>query len=200
MKTITKVRAAIVIGAAAAVAALGVMATAQGSPTATQRPTVEAHVSWEFHPANLAEARQRAEQIVHIQVMSVHAGPDIITPAPGEPGGVDRIPTQRVTVKVLRSFKGTARAGDQLTIFQTGGVVSTAKPGDDHPRTFIAGDPFYAAGEQHVLMLVPGPAGTLRIIAPEGRYRVGSGGKLTGTTHGPVADEVMAQGMRAFES
>jgi hypothetical protein len=103
---------------------------------------------------------------------------------------VDRIPTQRVTLKVLRSYKG-ATASTQLTLFQTGGLVSTAKAGDSHPRMMLDGDPFYTTGEQYLLMLVAGPQGTVRVVAPEGRFRyTASTGALAPVVAGPVADQV----------
>jgi hypothetical protein len=78
-----------------------------------------------------------------------------------------------------------------VTLFQTGGTVSTAKAGDNHARLVLDGDPLYTAGEQYLLMLVPGPQGAQRIIAPEGRYRYDTAtGKLAPTVAGPVANQV----------
>lgn len=189
----------LVAGTAAALGTLGVISTGQAkSPAVTERPTVTINAVWEYKPASLAEARAKAEQIVAVKVVSVTAGPDIVTPAKGEPDGVSRIPTQRVVVSVQRTFKGSGKAGQQLTLFQTGGVVSTAVAGDTHPRMVVDGDPFYAAGEQYVLMLVPGLPGTMRIISPEGRYKVDAKGNLTSAAHGTVADQVKAQGLAAF--
>jgi hypothetical protein len=187
-----KLKKKIIIGAVGALALGAVIAqSAVYGNAADERPTVTIHASWDFHPQTLKEARDHAQTIVLAQVVSVRAGDDIVTREPGEPDGVDRIPTQRVTVTVLQSFKGTATANQQLTLFQTGGVVSTAKAGDIHPRMVLDGDPFYANGEQYLLMLVPGPRGTLRVIAPEGRYRYNaSTGALTPMVAGPVADQV----------
>jgi hypothetical protein len=185
----------------AALGVLGVVAAAGQAKPATspaERPTVTMNAVWDFKPASLAEARAAAQQIVSVTVVSVAAGPDIVTPAKGEPDGVDRIPTQRVVVQVTKAYKGTAKVGDQLTLFQTGGLVSTAVPGDTHPRLVVDGDPFYAAGEQYVLMLVPGPQGTLRIISPEGRYKIDAKGTLSSATHGSVVDQVKAKGLAAF--
>jgi len=191
-------KATLLIGAAVSLAALGVVVGAQAKSAPAERPTVTVNAVWDYHPATLAAARAKAEQVVQVTVVSVAAGPDIVTPAKGEPDGVDRIPTQRVTVSVLRAFKGSAKVGDQLTVFQTGGVVSTAVPGDTHPRMVVDGDPFYAAGEQHLLLLVPGPQGTLRIISPEGRYRIDAAGKLSSAVSGPVVAEATAKGLAAF--
>lgn len=187
----------------AALGILAVVAAGQAKPAApaapaAERQTVTMNAVWDFKPASLAEARAKAEQIVSVTVMSVQAGPDIVTPAKGEPDGVDRIATQRIVVQVAKSFKGTAKTGELLTLFQTGGVVSTAVPGDTHPRLVVDGDPFYTAGEQYVLLLVPGPQGTLRIIAPEGRYKIDAKGNLTSAAHGTVVDQVKTQGIAAF--
>lgn len=185
-----KFKTKLVIATALALAAGGVAAQAAVADRTDARPTVTVHAQWDFHPTTLAQARARAQQIVLAEVVSVRPGADIVTPAAGEPDGVSRIPTQRITVRVFNSYKGTAKQGEELVLFQTGGVVSTAEPGDTHPRLVLDGDPFYAKGEQYLLMLVPGPQGTLRVVAPEGRYRVDKNGNLTAMVTGPVADEV----------
>lgn len=188
------------IAAALVLAAGGVVAgTAAGGQT-PQRPTATVHAQWDFHPTSMAQAQSRADQIVLAEVVSVRAGADIVTAQAGEPDGVDRIPTQRVTVRVLKSYKGTAQAGQQLTLFQTGGVVSTAKAGDSHPRLVLDGDPFYVKGEQYVLMLVAGPQDTLRIVAPEGRFRTDRSGQLTAMVSGPVADQVSGLNLAQLEA
>ena len=47
-------------------------------------PVVETHASWAFHPNSMAEAQAKASTIVQGQVVSVAAGPDIVTFAKGE--------------------------------------------------------------------------------------------------------------------
>jgi hypothetical protein len=183
--------ATILVGLLAALGVGGVVAASLGHAGTDQRPTASIHAQWDFHPTTLAQARNRAQSIVLVRVVSVAAGPDIVTREPGEPDGVDRIPTQRITLTVLRSFKGAAATGAQLTLFQTGGTVSTAKAGDNHPRLVLDGDPFYTAGEQYLLMLVAGPQGTQRVVAPEGRFRYDTAtGALAPMVAGPVADQV----------
>jgi hypothetical protein len=186
-----KLKTRILIGAVAALGVGGVLVQSAVYGSADQRPTATIHATWDFHPQTVKEARDRAQTIVLAQVVSVRAGDDIVTSEPGEPDGVDRIPTQRVTVTVRQSYKGTATVNQQLTLFQTGGVVSTAKAGDSHPRLILDGDPLYSNGEQYLLMLVLGPQGTLRIISPEGRYRYDPAkGTLTPMIAGPVADQI----------
>ena len=174
-----KLKTKVIIGAALALAAGGAATQAAVADRADDRPTVTMHAQWEFHPTTLAQTRARAQQIVLAEVVSAQAGDDIVTPAAGEPDGVSRIPTQRVTVRVVYSYKGSAKQGEQLVLFQTGGVVSTAKAGDTHPRMVLDGDPFYAKGEQYLLMLTSGPKGMLRVVSPEGRYRVDRSGALS---------------------
>jgi len=196
-----KLKTRILIGTVAALGVAGVLAGSAVYGSADQRPTVTIHATWEFHPQTVKQARDRAQTIVLAQVMSVRAGNDIVTREPGEPDGVDRIPTQRITVSVLQSYKGTATVHQQLTLFQTGGLVSTAQAGDRRPRMVLDGDAFYSKGEQYLLMLVPGPEGTLRIISPEGRYRYdAASGTLTPMVAGPVADQIKGTRLADLES
>lgn len=93
---------------------------------------------------------------------------------------MDRIPTRRVTVQVPTSYKG-ARAGQRLTLFQTGGTVTAPPPpakvtkGDvaqsNVQQVILEGDPLYSAGEEYLVMIEEGPQGTMRTVSPEGRYR-----------------------------
>ncbi len=91
-----------------------------------EQPEATAAASWNFHPKSLQETRDRAHTIVQAKVLSVEAGEDLVVPARGEPTGEDRIPTQRITVKVSKAHKGAAKGGDTLTLFQTGGDVQSA--------------------------------------------------------------------------
>ncbi|MCT2280187.1 hypothetical protein M3G91_21460 [Micromonospora chalcea] len=185
-----KLKTKIIIGVALALAGGGLATQAASADRPDQRPTVTMHAQWGFHPASLAQTRAAAQQIVLAEVVSAQPGEDIVTPAAGEPDGVSRIPTQRVTIRVVHPYKGTAKQGEQLVLFQTGGVVSTAKAGDTHPRMVLDGDPLYTKGQQYLLMLTSGPQGTLRVVSPEGRYRVDRSGALTPMIAGSVADEV----------
>ncbi len=87
-----------------------------------RQPAVLAHAVWGFQPKTLAEACDKAEVIARVRVESVVQGPDDVVPAPGEPSGEDRLPTQRVTLRVLKSYKGTVADGQALTLTQTGGT------------------------------------------------------------------------------
>jgi hypothetical protein len=193
--------ALLAVSAALAVGVVGQVANYRGHP-----PTATLKASWSFHPQTVTEARSRAQSIVLGQVVSVQQGNDIVTQQPGEPGGVDRIPTRRITVKVLKTYKGTAQNGTDLTLFQTGGSVLPAAPAKGQQATthvmqvVLEGDPGYRVGEQYLLMLEPGPAGTLRPISPEGRYRYSpSSGALTPMVNGAVPDQIKASRLTSLE-
>ncbi|WP_412542955.1 hypothetical protein R8Z50_10875 [Longispora sp. K20-0274] len=179
----------------AAVAAIGLgaqAATAGGS----EGVTVPLRATWAYQPHSLTEARDTAQTIVLADVVGIQRGPDIVTAQPGEPDGVDRVPTQRVTLRVVTSYKGAVRAGEQLTLFQTGGTVN----GKPNLRMELVGDPAYNRGEQYLLMLVPGPDGTVRAISPEGRYRHDKAtGALTPMVDGSVGSEVRARKLTDWE-
>ena len=119
------------------------------------------HVTWHFHPTTLAEAQEQASAIITAQVVAVVQAADLVVPVAGEPNGEDRVPTQRITVEVLDALKGNV--GQTLTLFRTG-----------TDSTGIEGDPAYQVGETYVLFVQPkeDEAGSYRLIAPEGRFRV----------------------------
>ena len=187
---------ALTVGAGAQVAAY------QANPSPT---TV--HASWSFTPKNADELRARAQSIVLARVQSVSAGPDIVTPQAGEPDGLDRIPTRRVTVEVLKQYKGAGTPGQTLTLFQTGGTVEPAAPakGTKNAMTkvqqvVLEGDPAYRAGEEYLFMLEAGPQGTLRPVSPEGRYRHDPRtDALTAVAQNPVAADVASNRLAALE-
>src|SRR5262249_7897538 len=98
-----KLRSKLLAGAALLLAPGGVASQAT-SGHADTRPTVTVNAQWDFHPSTLSQASSRAQQVVMAEVVSVSAGTDIVTPEANEPGGVDRIPTQRVTIRVIQSY------------------------------------------------------------------------------------------------
>jgi len=166
------------------------------------------HASWTFSPKSSMELRTRAASIVLARVVAVNAGPDIITKQAAEPDGVDRIPTSRVTVSVISTYKGSASAGQRLTLFQTGGTTSLPaapakgdKSATSHvQQVVLEGDPAYRKGEEYLLMLEAGPEGTLRPVSPEGRYRVdSSNGALTAMVSNEMTKQLTAQRLSALE-
>ena len=151
-----------------------------------ETPVVETDASWAFKPKNLAEAQAKAHTIVEGEVISVAAGQDIVTKAPGEPNNEDRIPTQQIKLRVNKVQKGNAKVGQVVDIFQTGGVaLPTGQPdGKQGARiqthlVLLSDDPLYKAGEQYLMLLEDGPKGMLRSISPEGRYRIESNSVVT---------------------
>jgi hypothetical protein len=113
-------------------------------------PTTVVHATWRLTPNNFSDVVNAADTVVEAQVESVQAGAPIVVPAPGEPGGQDVIPTERVTVNVRTTEKGNAKAGERLVIFQTGGQRRV-----DQPR--VNGRP--DESRNHVTRMGPQPGG-----------------------------------------
>lgn len=203
MTRITKVLTGASLALAVAVAAQIGLYHHQAPSTST------VHASWIFKPTSVKALQARAKSIALVKVVKTEAGPDIVTSQPEEPAGVDRIPTQRITVEVLQSYKGRAAVGQQLTLFQTGGTVAppppSAKPAKGENieaevhQVILAGDPLYQPGEEYLVMLEDGPAGTLRPVSPEGRYRYDrSTGKLDPMVHNSVTSQVSSKSLTAL--
>ncbi len=131
------------------------------------------------------------------------AGPDIVVPQKGEPDGFDYVPTQEVVVQVTKVLKGDAKVGDLLTLSQTGGDLQTPSQAKVQRPTFVLhDDPFYAAGEQYLLLLDPRPQtpGQFVTISPDGRYLVQQDGTLKAMDPArPAAREVHGKTLAAME-
>lgn len=151
-------------------------------------PPEGAHLDmvWRFRPKTFQEGRDRASLIVLVDVVAVERAQDLVGYHPQEPGGETRYPAQRITLNALKVYRGQATAGQQLTLFQTGGVT------DDYsvPR-FAPDNPQFQKGERYVLLLEPAAQDLFRIIAPEGRYRLERGGTVT-----PVVDNAVTRDLR----
>jgi hypothetical protein len=145
------------------------------------------HATWIYHPQSLGEARAKASEVVLARVSAVAAGPDIVVPVEGEPNGEDRIPTQRISVEVLKSYKG--KTSSTLTIFHTGTDTN-----------FIEGDPGYQVGETYLFFVEPkaDEPGTHLLISPEGRYRVVNN-KLEAVTHDGIAPQLHGKPLAEIE-
>jgi hypothetical protein len=188
-------------GAALALALAGQVAIYQA-----EMPVVTASASWKFKPASLAETRDKASSIVQAEVVSVAPGPDLVVPASGEPTGEDRLPTQRVQVKVKKAVKGGAKAGDVLEVFQTGGkLLPSGQPdGKNNARlqaklVILEGDPLYQVGEEYLLFLEDGPRGMKRAVSPEGRFRVERAGALVAMVQNDATKELHGKAAVALE-
>jgi hypothetical protein len=146
-----------------------------------QAPRETHHAIWVNNPNNLAEGQQLASQIVRGRVIDITRGQDIVVKTPGEPEGVDRIPTEIVTLALEGSYKGQSRQSVQ--VFRTGvvpvdirGLKPTPRPRDGMhggqpipakpPSRFNASqvsnvslddDPPYRIGEEYIMYLRGGP-------------------------------------------
>ncbi|WP_221090658.1 hypothetical protein [Deinococcus aquaedulcis] len=167
------------------------------------------HASWVHFARSLDEAVKLSQVVVVARVVGVKRASDLTVKAEGEPGGVDRVPAERVLLDV-QALYGTAPA--QLTLFHTGTSTGQLtdktppekardqKPMDHHAptqttsrTTLLEDDPEYKEGQQYVLFLRPGPTldgtRTLRVIAPEGRYEL-QGSRLVPVTTRGAAKEI----------
>lgn len=185
---------------------------------------------WAETPQSLEEAVESADEVVVGRVTRVRPGEDIVARIQGEPGSVDRIPTEIVTLQVENRLKqGRDGAPRTVEVFRTGATKGTPpsrlgdRPPEDPPpgverpprpsppsdrNVMLTDDPPYQRGERYVLMLKPGPAMRVdsrevrlrRPVSPEGRYRVGRGGRIE-----PVSERVdfvrefRGQSLEAFE-
>lgn len=166
------------------------------------------HASWVNLARNLDEAVKLSQTVVVATVIGVKRASDLTVKAPGEPGGLDRVPAERV---LLRTQAMYGSAPSELTLFHTGlstGTLTSQTPPADprkdyrpeppqhgSPRqTILEDDPEYRVGEQYVLFLRPGPTldgqRTLRVIAPEGRYHLKADGTLQPVTDRGAAKEI----------
>jgi hypothetical protein len=190
-------------------AALVLALAAQFAMYRFSMPTITLHASWAYNPRSVQEAGEKALSVVQAEVVRVERGKDIVTRLPEEPSGEDRIPTQLVTLKVLKTLKGDLKSGQTVQLFQTGGVV-LPQVGPDGPKkeeasllgarqVILEGDPLYEVGEQHLLMLDAGPDGLLKTVAPEGRFKIERDGTLTPTVDNEVTREIKGRPVAELE-
>lgn len=146
--------------------------------------------SWAETPKSLEETAGLARMVVLGRVTRVRRGEDLVVRNPDLPAGEDRIPTEVVTIRLERTYKGPDGGGPPETIelFRTG--LST---GTD--QLSVVDDPPYAPGEQYVLFVTGGPElrvdgasqRLLRVVSPEGRYQVRGGAMEPAARHGFAA-------------
>ncbi len=172
--------------------------------------------AWAYEPRDLAEAKGLAQEIVEVQVMNVERADDLVTKAPGEPGGIDRIAVEVVTMKVNGAMKGSP--GQQIQVFRTAGIpvtkqdmppMSQAPPkpkgASDPPKrpTHFMGnmvnihdDVEYRKGERYVMFLRKGPkvrvngktVDTKSLLNPSARFRIEKDNKVS-----PILPEGMGK-------
>ncbi len=190
----------------AGVAALTIALVVQFAIYYTAGPSGTAHAVWAFQPKSFGEVVNKAQVIVEAQVVAINKGPDIVVPVQAEPTGKVAIPTQHITIQVLKADKGAISAGQQLTVFHTGGPSNIpagppAGSGKGDPNAapppdvqvnamMLDDDPAYQVGERYFMLMEAGPDGTLRPVSPEGRYHINADGTL-----GPVSGSDVAKSM-----
>ena len=139
------------------------------------------------------EAVNQADLIVLADVKSVKQGPDFVLSSDQEPAHVGRVPTQRVTLNVVKVYQGDAAPGQTLILYQ--GYVGVTWVGKFQLPFFMIdeNDPIYGRGERYLLMLIPASIpeefkphqpkpwqeGMVMIVSPEGRMRLNADGTLT---------------------
>jgi hypothetical protein len=154
------------------------------------------------------EMVNRAELIVLADVKAVKQGSDYIAPIVGT-DSFYRIPTQRVTLEVVKLYKGDVSQGQRATLYQ-GGVGITRLYQFPFPALQInENDPVYERGERYVLMLrlvpiedyvkpyqpEPWQEGMFIVIYPEGRMLLNVDGAVTSVldnfgTNGMMLEEI----------
>lgn len=162
-------------------------------------PPMIAIASWAETPRDLAETAASAEDVVLARVTRVRRGPDLVTRAPGEPDGEDRIPTEIATLQVEKTYK--QRGGGPpptIDVFRTGGRAA------DGRSVAVLEDPEYRRGERYLLFVKEGPrlggASSLkRVVSPEGRYRVSRSGTIEPLSRRDWAVSHRGRRLAAFE-
>jgi hypothetical protein len=142
-------------------------------------------------PGSFEELVNRAELIVLADIKSVKQGPDYLAPIGTD--SVYREPTQRVSLEVVKVYKGDVAGSNMLTLFQ--GSVGVTWSIQDHPWPVFRineSDPVYKRGERYILMLRtvpiseevkpyqpdPWQEGMLSVLSP-GRMRLNADGTVT---------------------
>ncbi len=147
-----------------------------------QKPPRHLVASWAEAPATIGETKKLADQIVLGRVVRIRRGDDLTVRAAGEPGSVDRVPTECVTIRTETTYKG--KEDDLIEVFHTGlskGNTGADRgeppgpppkmppggierpPGGVHPdpnavrSVILDDDPLYKTGEQVLLFLRKGP-------------------------------------------
>ena len=133
-----------------------------------------------------------ADLIILADVKSVKQGPDWVVPIE-PPDFIDRQPTQRITLEVVKVYKGDAAESKTLTLqqFHTGIIRFYQFP---LPAFQVnENDPVYKRGERYVLMLgivsmpeelkpyqpEPWQEGMFAPVYPEGRMLLNENGRVT---------------------
>ncbi|GEM_PF-1597796 len=186
-------------------------------------PTTKTYfASWTADPKNMTDLNRLADTIVTGRVVNIQRGKDIVTKMPGEPGGVDRIPTEIVTFQVEEALKG--KPGRQIQVFRTGLSADAEalvkqrpprKPPGPRPKNAVGNpqklprpslrqanrysihnDVAYKRNERYMLFLTKGPQfarGAKRPVAPTGKFKLTRDNKLV-----PLIDRAVASKLKGM--
>lgn len=184
--------------------------------------------AWAYEPRTLAEAKGLAKEIVEAQVTSIERADDLVIPAEGEPGGVERIAIEVVSMKVKGAMKG--QPGQQVQVFRTAGIPvsrqdmpnmkeappkpkgASAPPGRPTPfmenTINIHDDQDYKVGEDYVMFLREGPqvrvkgrqVATKTLLNPSTRFRVENDNRVTPTIPDGLGQQFKGKPLQNFKT
>jgi len=184
--------------------------------------------AWAYEPRTLAEAKGLSKEVVEAHVTKVERADDLVIPAPGEPGNVERIAIEVVSMKVKGAMKG--QPGQEIQVFRTAGVPVTrhdmpnmkdAPPrpkGASNPPTrptpFVENtinlhdDQDYKVGENYVLFLRDGPqvrvkgrpVATKTLLNPSTRFRVEGDNKVNPTIPDGLGQSFKGKPLQNFKT
>ncbi len=110
-------------------------------------------------PADFEEVLSRSQDVVLADVVKVSQGPDFVAPIEGQPSEFHRVPSQRIIVQVVKTYKGSSQPGQTLILYQdsTGVTEAQPAPGETPVKVFLqsAGNPLYQVSERYLLALRP---------------------------------------------
>ena len=103
--------------------ALGALLAIQVALVNSQKfepPERRFHASWVDKADTLEEGFDKSDHVILGEVIELKKGRDIVVSARGEPGGVDRVSTTIVKLKVQKTYKGPLRGQEIVELMQTG--------------------------------------------------------------------------------
>lgn len=184
--------------------------------------------AWAFEPRTLAEAKGLAKEVVEAQVTNVERADDLVIPAPGEPGNVERIAIEVVSMKVKGAMKG--QPAQDIQLFRTAGIPVTrndmpnmkdappkpkgATDPPARPTPFVENtinihdDQDYKVGENYVMFLRDGPqvrvkgrpVATKTLLNPSTRFRVENDNRITPTIHDGLGQSFKGKPLQNFKT
>ncbi|MCA9473649.1 MAG: hypothetical protein MRJ96_08695 [Nitrospirales bacterium] len=190
------------------------------------KPTVFA--AWAYDPRTMVEAKGLAQEVVEAEVTNVERADDLVVKAPGEPGGVERIAIEVVTMKVQGTLKG--KPAQEVQVFRTAGIpvsnremppMSQAPPkpkGATNPpkratpfnanTINIHDDVKYKKGERYMMFLRNGPTvkvkgrrvDTKSLVNPSTRFRIGKDNKISPIVQNRLGLQFKGEPLQEFKA